>query len=103
MSSKVLFIGGKLDGQWKNVHRDLGDTYRHPTIPPFTMEERLTADITYDEYRIMEIPLTIFGAGRPVRIALLDSELQSRMSHEAVGAKILRAILKRDVATEMGL
>jgi hypothetical protein len=107
---RVLCVGGVLDGQWKVVpwQERYGFEVMRPMSLPRMISQEMAADRKdmmvgfpeMDRYRIIG-PIHLFGT-RGVSVALdRDTLMDKYHGHEE--AMMLKAILQRDVATEMGL
>lgn len=105
-SMRVLCVGGVLDGQWKVVdwsQRHGFDAMRPMNLTRMVKAEMASLDVGFperDRYRIIG-PIRLWGTGG-VSVALDRDTLMDKY-HGDEERMMLKAILQRDVATEMGL
>lgn len=110
---QVLLIGGSLDGKWREQPMDAGPYIRVAKPATLSLEDfsigasvqdKILPVPEYEEYWVDRIAL--YGEGIYVGIekaTLREAELNHYMGPEPRTVLILRAILQRDVVTEMGL
>lgn len=108
---RVLMIGGMMDGKW-HTHEGGGHVMRVLRPLEIKFAEVLKAaepDLSvplpqYEEYYLEHVALYGEGLWVGLHRKTVEERDMSRMSGpEAHTVMILRAILQRDVATEMGL
>lgn len=104
---RALCVGGQYDGQWKSIPRRLRYDYRVPRamrLTPVVITREPDLSVGFPEMDIYRVvgPVIVFGQGPGICLALERDELfeKYRGSEERM---ILKAILQRDVAAEMGL
>lgn len=107
---KVLCVGGVLDGQWKVVAWP--ERYGFQAMRPMSLPKMISLEVDeregpvttgfpeMDRYRIIG-PIHLFGT-KGISVALDHDTLMDKY-HGAEEAMMLKALLQRDVATEMGL
>lgn len=112
---RVLLIGGSLDGKWREQPKDAGPYIRvlKPAkieIPKVVSREAALAEeirVPVPEYEVYYLDkIALYGEGIWVGIEqdhLRNADRDHFMGPEPRVAMILRAILQRDVLTEMGL
>lgn len=109
MTRRVLMLGGPMDGKW-HTHQGRGHVARVMKPVKFSYklvdkETAITAPLPdYEEYMLEHVAL--YGSGVWVglhRDTLYGLEEELVGPPEAHVRMILRAILQRDVATELGL
>lgn len=95
----VLLVDGPEAGIWVKVP-DNYTSWKVPQMTPISWmgmvssEEEYPVAIPYTDYQLLEVPLSIFGAGGKVYVGFSQKVTEA-------GKSIIEALFQRDVAKEL--